>query len=129
MDEGTKGSDKDSPKITLKIVRSPKKGAKRKYRKSVDGDVKLKKRLRKEANEEEYVPSDSGSVSEKGAEVTAVRHKKLLLFKGVRTEKVVKSFTHTLETKSKRIARVLIYFLPGLSYLSGRTRKREDHQV
>ncbi|KAK6622259.1 hypothetical protein RUM44_002066 [Polyplax serrata] len=99
MDEGTKGSDKDSPKITLKIVRSPKKGAKRKYRKSVDGDVKLKKRLRKEANEEEYVPSDSGSVSEKGAEVTAVRHKKLLLFKGVRTEKVCHICLDVLENE------------------------------
>lgn len=94
MDEGTKNSDKDSPKITLKFVRSPKKNSKRKFRKSVETDGKVKKRIRKDGNEEEYVPSDSGSNGEKGSET--IIKKKLLLFKGARTEKV-RSLIHSID--------------------------------
>lgn len=93
MDEGTKGNEKDSPKITLKFVRSPKKSLKRKCKKQIEvGESKIKKRVKKEANEEEYVPSDSGSVSEKGPEITANKPKKVLLFRGAKTEKVKRNF-------------------------------------
>lgn len=88
IEEGTKGNEKDSPKITLKIVRSPKKGSKRKTRESLDkSEGKLKKKFKKEAHDEEYVPSDSGSNGDKGTEVTNVKQKKLVLFKGAKTEK------------------------------------------
>lgn len=78
-----------SPKITLKIVRSPHRGHKRKNKKFEElGEGKLIKKVRKELFDEDYAPSDSGSNGEKSSEASIFKYKKMQLFRGAKVERV-----------------------------------------